>query len=248
MPTKAHLDLTIVIPAYNEAHRIGRTLDELARFLQTDPLLRTKKVEVIVVAADAPDKTNEVTLSKRTLFEAFRLLRPGPKVGKGRDVQYGMLRARGQVVMFMDADLATPLKYIPIFYKHHQKGHTLVVATRNLHRHHPNFWRRLVSNCGNLLFRFASGVWIEDSQCGFKLFSREAAQVCFSRLTLQGWGFDMEILAIAKAQNFSTLAHRVEDWESVPDGTFNESILTNSLTSLRELGYLFWNRLRRAYK
>ncbi len=244
----ARPDLTIVIPAYREAHRIGDTLQQLAVFLRTDPLLRTKEVEVIVVAADAPDQTLQVALDNRSLFKNFRLLRPGPKLGKGRDVQYGMLRGRGRAVMFMDADLATPLKYIPIFYQHHLDGHSLVVATRNLHRHHPNFWRRTLSNCGNLLFRVASGIWIEDSQCGFKLFSHAAAQTCFSRLTLMGWGFDMEVLAIAKAHNFSAITHRIDDWRSVPEGTFNEGMLGNSLKSLGELGYLCWNRIRRAYK
>lgn len=245
----AQPDLTIVIPAYREAKRIGKTLDELANFLTSDKTLKTKLVEVIVVAADADDGTHNIALAKRQLFQHFRLLRPGPKVGKGRDVRYGMLRARGKAVLFMDADLATPLKYLPIFYKHHTEGgYDVVIATRNLHKHHPNFWRRLLSNCGNLIFRVASGVWIEDSQCGFKLFSSEASKACFSRLTILGWSFDMEVLAIAKARSFATITHRVDDWLSVPDGTFTEGFIRNSLTSLWELGYIFWNRLRNAYK
>jgi len=241
-------DLTIVIPAYREAKRIGATLTKLADFLRHDAVLRHKHIELIVVAADAHDNTPDVALAHRHLFDDFRLLRPGPKVGKGRDVRYGMLRARGKAVIFMDADLATPLKYLPEFYTRHQQGHDLVVATRNLHRHHPNFWRRLLSNCGNLIFRFASGIWIEDSQCGFKLFSQHAAQTCFRRLSILGWGFDMEILAIAKAQNFQTSTYRIDDWTSVPDGTFTDSFMSNSLNSLRELGSIFWRRIRRVYR
>jgi dolichyl-phosphate beta-glucosyltransferase len=247
--TKSQPDLTIVIPAYCEEKRIGKTLDELADFIKKDRSLRDKQIEVVVVAADAPDKTHEVALARQQKFADFTLLRPGPKVGKGRDVQYGMLRAHGKAVIFMDADLATPLSHLPLCYRHHiEGGHDVVIATRNLRRHHPNFWRRLLSNCGNLIFRIASGVWVEDSQCGFKLFSRQAARDCFSRLTIMGWGFDMEVLAIAKARGLTTKTHRVNDWRSVPDGPFSESMIANSLTSLRELGYIFWNRLRRAYK
>lgn len=248
MMTIVRPDLTIVIPAYREAKRIGSTLDELAAFLATNKKLHTKQIEVIVVVADSNDGTKDVVLAKRHLFPIFRLLQPGPRVGKGRDVRYGMLRARGKAVLFMDADLATPLKYLSIFYDHHLTGNDIVVATRNLHRHHPNFWRRLLSNCGNLIFRVASGIWIEDSQCGFKLFSSEAAQTCFSRLTILGWGFDMEVLAIAKAHRYATLTHRVDDWTSVPNGVFTEGLVKNSLTSLRELGYIFWNRLLGTYK
>ena len=241
-------DLTIVIPAYREAKRIEGTLTTLAEFLSHNSALQNKHIELIVVAADADDNTRDIVLRNRHLFKDFRLLRPGPKVGKGRDVRYGMLRARGKAVMFMDADLATPLKYLPEFYQRHQQGHDLVIATRNLHRHHPNFWRRLISNCGNLIFRLASGIWIEDSQCGFKLFSYEAAQTCFRRLSILGWGFDMEILAIAKAQGLSTSTYRIEDWTSVPGSTFADGFLANTLASLRELGSIFWRRLRGAYR
>lgn len=241
-------DLSIVIPAYREEKRIGNTLDKLAAFLRTDQTLKGKNIEVIVVAADAPDNTTKVVRSKQHLFTRLVLLEPGPKVGKGRDVKHGMLHASGEAVLFMDADLATPLPYISTFYAHHQEGHDVVVATRNLRTHHPNFIRRLISNTGNLLFRMASGVWIEDSQCGFKLFSRHAAQKCFSRLTIMGWGFDMEILAIAKAHNLRSKAHRVEGWLSVPDGTFSEGMFKNSLTTLRDLHTIFWKRLRGAYR
>lgn len=241
-------NLSIVIPAYREAKRIGNTLEQLAAFLKADPELSSASVEVIVVAADAPDSTASIVRGKAKLFANLTLLQPGPKVGKGRDVKHGVLHANGKAVLFMDADLATPLRYITTFYKHHQKGHDIVIATRNLRTHHPNFMRRLVSNIGNILFRLASGVWVEDSQCGFKLFSYHAAQKCFSRLTIMGWGFDMEVLAIARAHKLRTKTHRVDDWLSVPEGTFSEGLVKNSLVTLRDLNAIFWNRLRGAYK
>jgi dolichyl-phosphate beta-glucosyltransferase len=240
-------DLSIVIPAYQEERRIGRTLDELAAYLKKDKAFKNKRVEVLVVSADSPDKTHETVRSKQKKFINLRLLEPGPRAGKGRDVAYGMLRAKGPAILFMDADLATPLKHLPKFYQAYQQGADVVIATRNLLKHHPNALRRLVSNGGNLLFRFAGGVWVEDSQCGFKLFSRAAARTCFSKLTILGWGFDMEVLAIAKSNRLKLKSYRVNDWVSVPEGTFTEGMIKNSLVSLMELAYIFWNRLRGKY-
>lgn len=244
---KSRPEVSIVIPAYKEGNRIGKTLDELANFIKTDKLLKTINIEIIVVAADAKDNTELVVLSKKHLFKDLRLLKPGPRVGKGRDVKYGMLRAKGKAVMFMDADLATPLKYLPRFYKYYLGGQKLIIATRNLHKHHPNLLRRWLSNCGNLLFRFAGGVWIEDSQCGFKLFSSDVSKLCFSKLSSLGWGFDMEILAIAKANHIPISCVRINDWVSVPGGTFTDSATKNSLESLALLAKIFLNRLRKAY-
>ena len=181
-------------------------------------------------------------------FDNLSLLSPGKKIGKGRDVKYGMLRAQGEVVMFMDADMATPLRYIETFLKAYKRGHEIVVATRNLKRHHPGFLRRAVSNAGNLLYKVLGGVWIEDSQCGFKLFSSRANRICFERMTILGWGFDMELLAIAHANNITIKSYRVNDWVSVPEGTFFEGVVSSSIESLRELFIIFINRVRGAYK
>jgi len=240
-------DLSIVIPALAEEKRIGKTLDTLAHFLQTDAVISKLYVEVVVVAADSTDKTHEIAQQKAKLFKQFTLLRPGPKVGKGRDVQYGMLRANGKAVLFMDADLATPLRYMARFYADYQAGADIVMGTRNLRKHHKSVLRRTIANAGNLLFRVAGGMWVEDSQCGFKLFSAAAAKLCFGRMTIQKWGFDMEILAIAKANHLSVQSHRINDWRDMPHSTFDGSVLKNSLHSLKDLAHIAKRRLARAY-
>lgn len=252
MPTKkksnSQFDLSIVIPAYREGKRIGKSLDELAVFLRKEKTLKDLSIEVIVVSADSTDDTHEVVLKKKKKFVSLTLLKPGPKVGKGRDVKYAMLRAKGKSIVFMDADLATPLRHLPQFYTAQQKGADVVIATRNLLKHHPSPARRLLSNAGNLIFRIAGGVWVEDSQCGFKMFTYDAAQICFTKLNIMGWGFDMEVLAIAKANKLKVVSKRANDWISVPEGTFDSGVLKNSLISLGELGYIFWNRIRSVYK
>lgn len=244
----ARFDLSIVIPAYREEKRIGKTLDELAAFLQASKQMQAKTIEVIVVAADTPDATHAIVRAKKPKFAHLSLVQPGPVVGKGRDVKVGMLRAHGASVIFMDADLATPLVHLPRFYEQYRKGSDVIIATRNLHKHHPNFWRRLLSNTGNFVFRLASGVWVEDSQCGFKMFSHRAAQICFSQLTMMGWSFDMEILAIARANGFTIVTQRVNDWVSVPDGTFAGGMVKNAAASLRDIGHIFWKRLSGRYR
>ncbi len=240
-------DLSIVIPAYREERRIGRTLDELAVFLKRDAFFKLKDVEVLVVAANAPDKTHEIVVAKQRLFRRFTLLKPGPRVGKGRDVQYGMLRASGKIIVFMDADLATPLHHLEKFYTSCKEGSDVVVGTRNLLVYRTSMTRRFASFAGNILFRIAGGIWIEDSQCGFKMFTARAAKLCFSRLTIMGWGFDMEILAIAKANKLKIKSYRVDDWRDVPNGTFTDGILRIAARSLVDMGYIVTNRLRGAY-
>jgi dolichyl-phosphate beta-glucosyltransferase len=241
-------NLSIVIPAYQEEQRLGGTLEQLSAFLLDDTFMRTKNTEVIVVAATAGDKTVSVAKSYRAKFKHLKVAMPGKRVGKGRDVRYGMLLANGRKVMFMDADMATPLRHIRDFYKICGTGADIVVGTRPRHQHHTNLMRRSVSDVGNLLFRLLGGVWIDDSQCGFKMFTQQASQMCFSRLTILGWGFDMEVLTIAKSSGLKVGARRIEDWQDVPGGSFRDGVLQNSLRSLWDLAKIMVNRKRGAYK
>jgi dolichyl-phosphate beta-glucosyltransferase len=241
-------DLSIVVPALNEEKRIGDSLEKLAEFLNDDATMRTLDVEVIVVAADPRDRTHEIVQQKKKLFRDFKLLKPGVPVGKGRDVQYGMLRAKGRTILFMDADLATPLHHISAAYKKIQKGADVVAGTRNLRKHHKSLVRRSIANAGNLLFRVAGGVWIEDSQCGFKMFTAGAAELCFTRLTIQKWGFDMEILAIAKANRLKLVSQRVNDWHDMPHSTFEDNMIRNTLHSLKDLSHIARRRVARSYR
>src|SRR6266567_1385771 len=110
-------DLSIVIPAFCEERRIGLTLEILALFLKNDNFFEGKTVEVIVSSADCPDKTHEIVLEKQSLFPSLQLLNTGPNRGKGYSVQQGMLQAAGKIIIFMDADLATPLRHLEKFYR-----------------------------------------------------------------------------------------------------------------------------------
>lgn len=242
------IDLTIIIPAYCEEKRIGHTLDQLSKFLVKNPFLRSKNVEILVVAADARDNTKDIVQTKQVLFAHSSILQPGGKVGKGRDVQYGMLRASGRCVMFMDADLATPLNHLPDFYKLCTEGNDVVIGTRNLLTYRSDLLRGIFAWGGNLLYRIGSGIWVEDTQCGFKMFTAEAAQLCFSKQTIMEWGFDIEILAIAKANNLKIKPVRLNDWQHMPYSTYADSPLQITMRSIRDFFYVSFKQLTGSYR
>lgn len=240
-------DLSIVIPAYCEARRIGDTLDTLASFLQRDSFFKTLRVEVLVVAADAPDKTAEIAAAKAERFRQFKLLQPGSRVGKGRDVQFGMQRAKGKLVMFMDADVATPLHHLQEFYQacHHAD---VVIGTRNLITYRRGLAHGIFTYLGNALYRFTGGVQVEDTQCGFKMFTANAAQCCFGKLTILDWGFDMELLAIARAQKLQVKAIRIDDWQDKPYSTHHETAVKLLWRPIAQHMRITFNYVRGIYK
>lgn len=238
-------DLSIVIPAYHEERRIGQTLDELSTFLATDKFFSRKNIEILVIAADTPDSTHEIARSKEKLFEqkhiTFKLLLPGLHVGKGRDVQYGMLRARGRRVIFMDADLATPLRHLEQFYKLCERDSDIVIGTRDLLRYRPSKFRNIFSFISNRYYQLASGLHIEDTQCGFKMFTQSAAQLCFSKLTIMGWRFDLEILAIAQANHLAIKPVRIDDWQNKPHSTYTENVAQIFVHFIQDFAHITTN-------
>jgi len=245
--TTERFDLSIVIPALREAKRLPTTLKKLHDYIQNDGYFSDLKIEVVIVAADGGDNTVEVAEKWKNKIPNLVILEPGPPVGKGRDVREGMLAAKGKAVLFMDADLATPLRYIPVAYERWKTSGGVVVGVRNLRKHHPDLLRRSVSNIGNLLFRVMCGVSIEDSQCGFKLFSRQAAKICFGRMTIMKWGFDMEVLTIAKKYGINIEQVRIDDWVHQEGGHIDDNTIEHSVASMKDLTRIFFNRVTGRY-
>jgi dolichyl-phosphate beta-glucosyltransferase len=234
--------LSIVIPAYAEAKYLGGTLAALHDYLDAKRILHS--TEVIVVTADAPDGTAE--LARREL-EAFPLalhLAPGPKVGKGRDVRCGMLAATGTYVLFMDADMATPLHHIDRFVQQLERGADLVIGTRDLRQIHKDWIRSASSQVANQLVQRLLLPGVRDTQCGFKAFRLEVVEQLFAPLLTFGWGFDFEILGRARLAGLKLVELSVPDWSDPKgdDGLVGETPWRASLRTLREL-FVVWNRL-----
>jgi dolichyl-phosphate beta-glucosyltransferase len=241
-------DLSIVIPSYQEEKRIGGTLISLSQFINDDKFCQDKQIEVIVVAADTKDKTKDIVLANQHLFNNLTLLEPGPQVGKGRDVREGMLHARGEFILFMDADLATPLDQIKRLYEVCVSSADIAIGVRDHSIRHPSQIRRVVSNIGNSLFILASGLYVIDTQCGFKMFRRNAANLCFTKLTLLEWWFDMEILVIARTNKLKITPITLSRWSVRPYSTYKVSSIEIVVTYIRDLSLIFKNRILGNYK
>lgn len=228
-------DISIVLPAYCEERRIGSSLDELAAFLTHDEFFKNMVIEVLIVAADAPDRTKSIVLSKLDLFESAKLLEPGPKVGKGRDVQFGMLKASGKFVIFMDADLATPLSHLKQFYRECESGSDVVIGVRDLLTYRGSRLRGVFSWLGNLLYRFITGSPITDTQCGFKMFTKAAVAACFTDLQILGWNFDLEVLARAQKAQLKVRQLPIAEWKDMPYTTFKDNPLQIAYGMTRDM-------------
>lgn len=212
------IDLSIVVPTLNEASRIGKTLELLSKFLKTYPLT----TEVIIVDAHSPDGTAKIAASHTKDFQHFRIIDAGPrpkgKFIKGKQVRLGILESKGRYVMFMDADLATPLKYLENVRVLVEQNSPVGICVRNLQSSHTGV-RKAVSGFGNFLVQLLILPGISDTQCGFKVFEGTAAKKIFARQTIIGWGFDMEILAIARKLGYQIDQIKVPDWHDVEEGS-----------------------------
>lgn len=195
--------LSVVIPAYNEEKRIAETLKDIDGYLEK----QSYDYEIVVVVNNSKDRTYEVVqeLEKTTVQHAVAMnLTEG---GKGNAVRRGILeKATGDVVMFMDADNATPISEIEKFLPFFDQGFDVVIGSRytnpDLVKVHQPFYRILLSRLSNMLIQFLAVPGIKDTQLGFKAFTSTAAKEIFPLVTVLRWGFDMEVLTIALARGY----------------------------------------------
>jgi dolichyl-phosphate beta-glucosyltransferase len=232
--------LSIVVPAYREALYIAHTLDALFEFLVARA--RLDNTEVIVVTADGPDDTAVIARRGLERFPHHDHVLPGPKVGKGRDVRAGMLRARGELVVFMDADLATPLHHLDAMFEALER-HDVVVGYRDLTKIHDRMTRTASSVVANMLVQALLLPGIHDSQCGFKGFRAAVVNDLFEPLATMTWGFDIEILARARRLGLSIHQLAIADWHD-PKGDEGLAGENQWAARLRTLGELVAVRRR----
>jgi dolichyl-phosphate beta-glucosyltransferase len=201
-------ELSIVIPAYNEEARIGRTLDSIASFLAE----RSVYCEVVVVDDGSTDDTGAIVEARQPDFVSLRLLRCERNGGKGRAVRLGMMVARGRVRLFMDADNSTDIREFERLNDTAARDASLPdvviasIATPGSHVEGPQpRTRAVLGRLGSALVQRTVLPGIHDTQRGFKVFTAEAADAIFSRCRINGWGFDIEVLAVARSLGFHIL-------------------------------------------
>lgn len=194
--------LSIVIPAYNEAARIERTLQRVLDCVRG----HRWDAEVLVVDDGSTDETAEIVRSYMEKSPELHLVQNPGNRGKGYSVRNGLLQAAGEVVMFTDADLSAPMEEAERLLAAIQDGADVAIGSRWLDRSrqtlHQPLYRRFFGRCFNGLTRAVMGLPYADTQCGFKAFRRPAAQVIFRLQRVERWGFDPEILFIARKLGF----------------------------------------------
>jgi dolichyl-phosphate beta-glucosyltransferase len=209
------LQLSVVIPAYDEAERIVPTLEATVAWLRR----HGATFEIIVVDDGSHDGTSAVVESLGARLDEIRVITSTPNRGKGHAVRIGMLAARGHLRLFMDADNATPISEIGPLVVAIDRGAAVAIGSRRAPgaraaRAAPWF-RRAWSRLANAVVQAGLLRGIRDTQCGFKLFTAEAAKAVFGRLSTPGWGFDLEALALAQRLGFS-IAEVAVTWRDDP--------------------------------
>jgi glycosyltransferase involved in cell wall biosynthesis len=234
--------LSIVIPAYNEDQRLPTTLAEIRRHLIEDSV----SFEIIVVDDGSTDGTIKVVEDAIRCDPRVRLL-VNPHRGKGYSVRSGVLAAHGARIVFCDADLSMSVEDITRL-SGDLAHHPVVLASREGHgarRVGEPYYRHVLGRAFNTLVRLLVVPGIEDTQCGFKCFTADAARAIFSRVTIDGFGFDVEVLFLAR--RLGCTPHVVPiTWTHQPDSRV--SPLLDSIRMLGDVLRVRWNDWRGHYR
>jgi glycosyltransferase involved in cell wall biosynthesis len=193
---------SIVIPAYNESARLGATLEKVLGYVHQQGW----DAEVIVVNDGSRDNTAEIVRSFAAEDPVLRLVENPGNHGKGYSVRNGMLNARGRTVLFSDADLSSPIEEAPKLFQALEQGADIAIGSRWLRSETQTqrqpLHRQLFGRIFNLILRLTLGLKFKDTQCGFKAFKQPAVQAIFPLQKIERWGFDPEILFLARKLKF----------------------------------------------
>jgi glycosyltransferase involved in cell wall biosynthesis len=190
--------LSIVIPAYNESARIERTLERVTSCVDDQGW----DAEILVVDDGSHDATAQIVERWMERYPRLKLVKNNGNRGKGYSVRNGLLQAAGEVVMFTDADLSAPMQEANLLMAAIADGADVAIGSRWMDKTrqtmHQPLYRRFFGRCFNGVTRMVMGLPFKDTQCGFKAFRRSAAQIIFRLQRIERWGFDPEILFIAR--------------------------------------------------
>ena len=197
-----HPDYSVVIPAYNESARLGATLERVLAYVHEQGW----DAEVVVVNDGSKDNTADIVRAFAAKDPALRLVENPGNRGKGYSVRNGMLNARGRIVLFSDADLSSPIEEAPKLLAALAAGADVAIGSRWLRAETQTqrqpLHRQIFGRIFNLLLRISLGLKFKDTQCGFKAFTQHAAQAIFPLQKIERWGFDPEILFLARKFGF----------------------------------------------
>jgi len=201
---------SIIIPAYNESQRISASLDKILSYIAEQQW----GAEVIVVNDGSRDNTAEIVRQYAKTHPMVRLIENPGNRGKGYTVRNGMMQAHGDILLFTDADLSSPIEESQKLFAAIGKGADVTFGSRwlqaELQTARQPLYRQVFGRIFNLLLRIILGLKYKDTQCGFKAFTRKAAHQIFARQMIDRWGFDPEILFLAEKYGFKVAEVPVE--------------------------------------
>jgi len=235
------VDLSVVIPAYNEARRLGPTLDRVSAYLRQ----RDGEHEVLVVDDGSTDGTASLVAAHPA--PEVRLVSQPENRGKGAALRRGVLESRGRRVLLCDADLSTPIEEVEALAPHLDDGASVAIGSRGVEesevRVHQPAYRELMGKTFNLIIRVLGLRGLRDTQCGFKLLDGEAARRLFSELRTEGFAFDVELLWLARRHGY-----RIDEvgvrWVDSPDSRVHP--VFDSSAMLRDVLLMRWRHRRRS--
>ena len=234
--------LSIVVPAYNEERRIRHTLERLCHIQDLKPY----PVELIVV----DDGSRDCTVETVSEFPSIRLVRNDRNRGKGFTVRHGVLEAKGEFVLFTDADLSVPIEEVDNLLSALQSsGADAAIGSRALQREligiHQPWMREMGGRFFNLLVRAFTGLRLHDTQCGFKLFKRSSTRRAFEQMRVEGFGFDPELLYLIQKTGGKVVEVPVR-WNDNP--ATKVRFLRDSTCMVLDLIAIRWRSLRGEYR
>jgi dolichyl-phosphate beta-glucosyltransferase len=196
------LTYSIVIPAYNESARLGASMEKVLAYVHA----QNWNAEVIVVNDGSRDNTPEIVRTLAAKDPILRLIENPGNRGKGYSVRNGVLHAKGEIVLFTDADLSSPIEEASKLLKALDDGADIAIGSRWLRAETQTqrqpLYRQIFGRIFNLLLRITLGLNFKDTQCGFKAFKQPAVRAIFPLQKIERWGFDPEILFLARRLGF----------------------------------------------
>jgi glycosyltransferase involved in cell wall biosynthesis len=239
-----YLTYSIVIPAYNESQRITASLDKILAYITQQHWV----AEILVVNDGSRDNTAEIIREYARVHPSVKLIENPGNRGKGYSVRNGMTHAQGDVLLFSDADLSSPIYEAQKLFEAVEAGADVAIGSRwlraDLQTERQPLHRQLFGRIFNLCLRVILGLKFKDTQCGFKAFTRSAAQQVFPRQRIERWGFDPELLFLARKSGLSVKEVPVE-WAHDDRSKINP--VTDGLKMFLEIVKIRWADLTGKY-
>jgi glycosyltransferase involved in cell wall biosynthesis len=237
------IELSIIIPSYNEELRLPLSLDRIAAYVAAS----RRSTEVLVVDDGSKDKTADVAASYVDRIPNLRVLKNGENRGKGYSVRHGMLEAKGQVVLFSDADLSAPIDEADKLLTAMGQYDVAIgsrAMDRSLIKVHESAFREFAGIVFNKIVRIVLRLPFVDTQCGFKAFRRERCRIIFAQQRIERFGFDPELLYLARHHGLKSVEIPVR-WSHSPATKIN--MMRDSIQMFVDVFTIRWNAVRGCY-